>query len=227
MGAIRRLLYPALSRTLRALKGPVAGAFHILYYDSPATTWMNTTWMGVPILKNPLDLWIYQEIIFETQPDLLIESGTYKGGSALYFANLFDLLGRGAVVSLDITEYPGRPVHPRIVYLTVSSVSPRAIELVRQHIRPGMKVMVSLDSLHAKDHVLRELHLYSELVTAGQYLVVEDTDVNGHPVAPDHGSGPMEAVEAFLASSPAFTADRDREKFLLTFHPKGFLRRRG
>jgi cephalosporin hydroxylase len=226
MGAIRRLLYPTLSRALRAMGGPVTQAFHILYYESAGKTWENTRWMGVPILKNPLDLWIYQEIIFETKPDLLIECGTYKGGSALYFAHLFDLLGRGGVISIDVFDYPDKPVHPRIQYLIASSISVGAVESVRDHIRPGMSVMVSLDSHHTKEHVLQELNLYSELVTAGQYLVVEDTNVNGHPVAPGHGGGPWEAVEEFLTANSSFKLDTDREKLLLTFHPGGFLRRR-
>ncbi len=86
--------------------------------------------------------------------------------------------------------------------------------------------MVILDSDHSRDHVLRELELYSPLVTPGCYLVVEDTNVNGHPVSPEFGPGPMEAVEAFLETTNDFEVDRSREKLLLTFNPSGYLRRR-
>ena len=85
--------------------------------------------------------------------------------------------------------------------------------------------MVILDSDHTRDHVLRELELYAPLVTPGSYLVVEDTNINGHPVAPEFGPGPMEAVEAFLETTDEFEVDRAREKLMLTFNPSGYLRR--
>ncbi len=83
-----------------------------------------------------------------------------------------------------------------------------------------------LDSDHRREHVLRELELYSRFVTPGCYLVVEDTNINGHPVAPTFGPGPMEAVRDFLASTDDFEVDHSREKLLLTFNPSGYLRRR-
>jgi cephalosporin hydroxylase len=87
-------------------------------------------------------------------------------------------------------------------------------------------VLVILDSDHSREHVLDELRLYAGLVTPGSYLVVEDTNVNGHPVFAEHGPGPMEALEAFLAETDEFEVDATREKFFLTFNPRGFLRKR-
>ena len=86
--------------------------------------------------------------------------------------------------------------------------------------------MVVLDSDHSREHVLRELELYAPLVTPGCYLVVEDTNVNGHPVSPGFGPGPMEAVGDYLRTTDDFEVDRGREKFMLTFNPSGYLRRR-
>jgi cephalosporin hydroxylase len=226
MPTLKQRFYPLLSRCIRCLRGPIARAFHILYYDSDTTTWKNTNWLGVTIRKNPMDLWIYQEIIFQQQPDVLIECGTFQGGSALYFASLFDLIGNGRVISLDIEDFPDKPPHARIEYLTLSSVSGEAAGIVKARIRPGERVMVCLDSNHAREHVLTELRIYGPMVTKGQYLVVEDTNINGHPVSPEFGPGPMEAVEAFLEENPEFVPRRDWEKFLLTFHPGGFLCRR-
>jgi cephalosporin hydroxylase len=87
-------------------------------------------------------------------------------------------------------------------------------------------VMAVLDSDHSYEHVLKELEAYGPLVTPGCYMIVEDTNVNGHPVVPDHGSGPAEAVETFLNESAFFDVDRDRERLLMTFNPGGYLRRR-
>lgn len=204
----------------------VTDAFHRLYYGSHDTTWKQTYWLGRTVQKCPLNLWAYQEILYETRPDLIVETGTYMGGSALFMASVCDLLGNGKVVSMDIVGRRGKPRHRRITYEIGSSVAPDVVARVRRRARRAKRVMVVLDSDHDRDHVLRELALYGALVTPGCYIVVEDTNVNGHPVLPGHGPGPMEAVEAFLQTTDAFEVDRSRKKLLLSFNPSGYLRRR-
>jgi cephalosporin hydroxylase len=210
-----------------SLQGTVAEQFHKLYYDlgEQGKTWMDTRWLGVPVGKIPFDLWIYQEILFETKPDLIIECGTSSGGSAYYLAGLMDLLGKGRIVTIDVVVCANLPAHPRIQYLTGSSISPEIVEMVKKNIQPGNSVMVILDSDHSAPHVLRELQIYSPLVTKGDYLIVEDSNLNGHPVWPAHGPGPMEAVQEFLATNNEFKIDKSREKFLVSFNPNGYLRR--
>jgi cephalosporin hydroxylase len=199
--------------------------FHELYYNSRQRTWKNTYWLGQRAEKCPLDLWVYQEILFETRPDVIIETGTAEGGTALFVASICDLLDTGTVVTVDIAEVPGRPAHPRIQYILGSSTDPATIEQVRERAHPERTGMVILDSNHSKEHVLQELHLYSAYVTPGAYLVVEDTNVNGNPIRPDFGPGPLEAVQQFLAEDGAFEVDTAREKFFMTFNPGGYLRR--
>jgi cephalosporin hydroxylase len=202
----------------------VTEAFHRLYYDT--AVWKDTYWLGVRTQKCPLDLWVYQELLHEARPDLVIETGTAHGGSALYLASICDLLRRGEVVTVDIHPVDGRPVHPRITYLAGSSTSEEVVARVEELARDRQCVLVILDSDHSREHVLDELRLYAGLVTPGSYLVVEDTNVNGHPVFAEHGPGPMEALEAFLAETDEFEVDATREKFFLTFNPRGFLRKR-
>lgn len=203
----------------------VIDAYHVWYVERFDWTAENRHWLGVPIWKFPLDMWVYQEIIYGTKPDVLIEAGTYKGGGTLFFASIFDLMKHGRVLSIDISPYPNRPQHERITYLLGSSTSNEVIQKVKDSIRPGERVMVSLDSDHHKAHVLNELRLYSNLVTVGNYLVVEDTHLNGHPVAPGSGPGPMEAVEEFLKTNSNYIQDRSREKFGVTMFPGGWLKR--
>jgi len=200
-------------------------AYHKWYYNHSAETWENTNWIGVHIEKCPLDAWTYQEVIYDTKPDVLVEAGTLMGGSAYYFASLFDLLKRGRVLTIDIEKFPGQPQHDRITYLLGSSTSDAIFQTVKNSIHPGEKVMVVLDSDHHKDHVLKELRLYSGLVTVGNYLVCEDTDINGHPVRSNFGPGPMEAVEEFLKTDSHFIQDRSREKFGVTLFPGGWLKK--
>jgi len=210
---------------LKTLDPVVWRLSNILYYQDGQHTWDNTTWLGVPLEKYPTDLFIYQEIISETKPDLIIEAGTYKGGSAFYFASLFDLLGHGRVVTIDIEDRPERPKHPRIEYLLMSSTSDEAVRRIKSEIRPDDRVMVSLDSNHTADHVFKELQIYAPMVSKQCYLVVEDTNINGHPVYGSFGPGPMEAVQKFMAGNKDFEIDRSREKFKLTVSPNGYLRR--
>lgn len=189
-------------------------------------TWKDTYWLGVRALKLPLDLWVYQEILYETRPDLIIETGTAGGGSALYLASICDLLGTGKVLSIDIDEkghvddsFSGeeRPSHPRIHYLLGSSTAPAIVEEVKREAEGAERTMVVLDSDHSEAHVYAELKAYAPLVTIGGYLVVEDTN--------SHRAGPMQAVQTFLEEDQRFEVDSAREKFLITFNPNGYLRR--
>jgi cephalosporin hydroxylase len=204
----------------------VVAEFHKLYYDGHKQqgTWYATKWLGVTAWKCPLDLWVYQEIVHELRPDLIVETGTAFGGSALYLASICDLIHHGQVVTSDVAEVPDRPSHDRITYLTGSSTSPAIVERVRS-MAAAKSVLVVLDSDHRREHVREELEAYAPLVGPGGYVIVEDTNVNGHPVLPDFGPGPMEAVTEFLGGHPEFALDRSREKYLLTFNPRGFLRR--
>jgi len=224
--ALRNILHYRMYISPKSEKD-VVSRFHKFYYDSNqfGKTYHDTFWLGVSALKCPLDLWVYQEIVYQTKPDWIIESGTYNGGSALFLASLCDLVRRGSIVTIDIEEKKDRPVHPRIQYLLGSSTAEETVRQVKRLLGPKDKVMVILDSNHEKAHVLSELRIYHSLVTKGCYLIVEDTNINGHPVLPEHGPGPMEALDEFLKENNDFFMDRDKEKFLLTFNPKGYLKK--
>lgn len=212
----------------RAAERNIVDQFHQLFSDAGNfnKAWSAITWLGVPIKKCPFDLWVYQEIITDVRPDFIIECGTAYGGSALFLASLCDLLHTGQVVTIDIEDVHGERTHPRIHYLLGSSTSEEIITRVQSLTAHATRVLVILDSDHHADHVLRELRLYSPLVTVDSYIIVEDTNMNGHPVSPNFGPGPMEAVTEFLKTETRFVIDRQREeKLLLTFNPKGYLKR--
>jgi cephalosporin hydroxylase len=205
--------------------GRIVRRFHRLYYTSSRRTWRNTFFLGVPVAKCPLDLWVYQEIVNEVRPDLIVETGTAHGGSTFYLAALCELVGRGRVVSVDIVARENLPRHPRVSYVVGSSIDTETFEQVKSHARPGESVLVILDSAHTCEHVLAELSLYGELVTPGSYLIVEDTNIHGHPVFRSHGPGPFEAVAEYLTRDARFSVDESREKFYMTFNPGGYLKR--
>jgi cephalosporin hydroxylase len=196
--------------------------YHRSFYDRGM--WI-TSWMGVEICKYPTDLFIYHEIIYKRKPDLIIETGTYRGGSAWFFASIMDMLGKGRILSIDVTDDPIRPAHPRITYLRGDSIDRSVFDTALRESDASDRVMVVLDSDHHEPHVAAELELYPNLVTPGDYLVVEDTNLNGHPVYPDHGPGPWEALQKFLSKDDRFTPDPECERFGLTSNPGGWLRR--
>ncbi len=223
--AVKRAIYRPRS-VGQSAERKIVREFHKLYYYAAHRTWKNNTfWLNVPTAKCPLDLWIYQEIIFETKPDIIVETGTAGGGSALFLSSICDLINCGQIITIDVNELPDQPQHKRIKYLIGSSTSEEIVEEVRSLIKPSDRVMVILDSDHSAEHVLREMNIYGGFVTNGSYLIVEDTNVNGHPVFRLHGAGPMEAVEQFVKAQTDFIVDRQREKFFMTFNPKGYLRR--
>jgi len=223
---LRGSIHRRLSHS-REYESNVVDTFHKLYFDGRAfnMTWRNTQWMGHAVLKCPLDLWHYQEILHEVRPDLIIETGTAFGGSALHMAHMCDILNHGRVITIDLDPKRGRPEHPRITYLQGSSVSPEIVAQVADAAKSVDRVMVVLDSDHSKDHVLAELRALAGLVTTGSYLIVEDTNLNGHPVDPQHGPGPMEALDDFLRERSEFVIDDRWEKFFLSFNPRGYLKR--
>jgi cephalosporin hydroxylase len=194
----------------------IAREFARLYYARYASTVFGTRFIGIQTLKYPTDLWVYQEII---------ETGTWHGGSALYLAMVCETIGHGHVITIDVDPGDPLPEHPRITYLRGSSTDPDVLMQVRAATVGAESVMVLLDSDHSREHVLAELSAYCDLVTPGGYMVVEDTNVNGHPVHPGHGPGPAEAVAEFLRTDARFHVDSSRERFLITANPGGFLRR--
>jgi cephalosporin hydroxylase len=203
-------------------KQTVDDFYHLYMSATPngRTILHQTRWMNVPCFKLPQDLFVYQDIICETKPDLIIETGTFLGGSALFLAHMLDLVGKGRVVSIDIKKLP-RPQHPRIQYLHGSSTD---LALVQDLIadNPNQNIMVILDSDHRQAHVEKELELFAPHVSLNGYLIVEDTHLEK---TPEFGAGPIEAVRAFLPHHPEFVVDSSREKFLLSFNAGGYLKR--
>ena len=185
--------------------------------------WMGTFWLGHHVYKCPTDLWMYQELLHLIRPDLIIETGTFSGGSALFLATMCDLIDTGRIVTIDVDPQPDLPQHPRIKYIKGSSVAPEVLDEVREEASGEERVMGILDSDHTKGHVLEELRAYWPFVTEGCHLIVEDTRAK---LLPGHGPGPDEAIVEFLQENDSFVVDNMCEKFMLTFNPGGYLRRR-
>ncbi len=205
--------------------------YHLWYYSN--RIWDTTTWVGVKTLKSPSDMWNYQEILSILNPSLVIEFGTRFGGSALFFAGVMRQLGnRFKVLSVDIdssniSERTRRD--PDVELLTLSSVDPQVAERIAVLRRdyPG-PAFVILDSDHTEAHVLAEMTLLRPLLVRGDYMIVEDSNINGHPVYPSFGPGPFEAMEKYFRQYPNdYEYDSKREsKFGFAFATNGFLIRR-
>ena len=199
----------------------------------------NFTWLGRPIIQFPQDIVGMQEIIWQTKPDLVIETGIAHGGSLIFYASMMELLGgSGEVLGIDIDirehnriEIEKHPMFKRITMIQGSSTDEDIVQQVYNFAKDKKQILVALDSNHTHNHVLKELQCYSPLVTRGSYLVVFDTSIEDMPEGSfpdrpwDKGNNPKTAVWEFLRMTDRFKIDRGIEnKLLITEAPDGYLK---
>jgi cephalosporin hydroxylase len=203
------------------------------------------SWLGRPMIQLPEDVLRLQEIIYQLQPDVIIETGVAHGGSLVFLASLCALIGKGRVIGVDIEIRPhnreaieAHPLRPFISLIEGSSTNPRILAQIEAMIRPGERVIVLLDSNHSYGHVSDELRLYAELVTPGSYLVVQDGIMNdlwdvpgGRPDwahdNPAHAASDFVASRAdFILEPPAWAFNESPLRAGLTYCPAGWLKKR-
>lgn len=198
----------------------------------------NFSWLGRPVIQYPQDMIAMQEIIWRVQPDLIIETGIAHGGSLIYYSSILELIGKGEVlgIDVDIRSHNRKAIEEhrmfkRITMIEGSSVSDIVYEQVKESSRGKKTVLVCLDSNHTSDHVLKELRMYSALVTKGSYLIVFDTVIEDLPDAMhsdrpwNRQNNPKTAVREFLKENDRFDIDKSIEdKLLITVAPDGYLK---
>ncbi len=185
-----------------------------------------TRYFGVWTVKNPFDSWVYQEIIYETKPDVIVEIGNFHGGSTLFLAHLCDLLGKGRVIGIDLSHEAVLKFikkHPRITFIEGDAC--QKLQDVQKLISKDERVLVIEDSSHTYENTLNVLRIYSALIKPGDYFIVEDSILH-HGIDYGPNPGPYEAIETFINENNDFEIDRDREHFYITSNPKGYLRRK-
>jgi cephalosporin hydroxylase len=212
------------------LERVVTTIFHTMFYSSDHT-WNRgfTKWLGHVIYQNPMDMVMFQEVIWNTAPDVIIETGSYYGGNALFFASIMERYNKkGRVISIDTQEHcEPTAKHPQVTFIKGDCLSKDTVKQVKGMIGKTDMVMVVLDSEHSEKHVLAELELYAPLVSYDMYLVVCDTNLGGNPISlvGNNDRGPTGALKKFQKSHPEFVHNEWCERFFMTFHPNGWLRR--
>lgn len=186
----------------------------------------NSTYFGIPILKCPLDFFVYHELIYSIKPDVIVEIGNYYGGSTLALAHLLDNIGKGKLIAVDKNHsriHESVKKHPRISMIEGDAIS--SFEKVKKLIKMTDKVLIIEDSSHKYNDTLEILRRYSNLVSIGSYLIVEDS-IFHHGVKVGAKPGAYEAIETFIKESKNFEIDREKERFIITWNPKGYLKRK-
>ncbi len=195
------------------------------------------TWLGIPIIQFPDDILMMQELIWKIRPDVIVETGVAHGGSAIFHASLLELLGKGKVIAVDIEirkynrlAINSHPMSKRITLIEGSSIDEGIVAEVKEKIRKDDRVLVVLDSNHSYAHVLKEMEIYSGIVSSGSYLVAMDGaqglvwDIpNGKPEWKD--DNPLRAINDFIERHKEFEVDDYYSRMKVTSNPKGFLRR--
>ncbi len=193
-----------------------------LYSDEHTTRLATTRQSAENTVKIHEDLERYRRIITDTQPEVLVESGTWQGGAAVWFARLgLD------VITVDLKPYVTHENQVRggesVTWLLGDSTSTRIVDRI-QRLTTGRRTMVVLDSDHRADHVRREIELYTPLVSSGCYLVVEDGVVEW--MLDETYEGPLHAIQTHLVDNPTWYRDLEIEKLhLVTMHLAGWWRK--
>lgn len=201
-------------------------------------------WMGRPVIQLPEDMIRLQEVIYTLKPDVLVETGVAHGGSLIFYASLFEAMGKGRVIGIDIEirkhnreAIEAHEMFKRIDLIEGSSTAPETLDQVKALIKPGEKVLVVLDSNHTRDHVLDELKLYGELIEVGSYVVATDgimAQVKGGPRTGDDWdwNNPQRAVhdfvtqdKRFIVEEPAFPFNEGTVTERVTYWPDAFVKR--
>jgi cephalosporin hydroxylase len=201
--------------------------FHYIWWQSK-NTWPRNKFLGYEILQCPFDLQIYQELIFSSKPEFILQTGICGGGSIVYFSSILDLMGASndvKVIGVDIelSKEAKDIKNGRVILFNGSSTSDEVVSKIKDYTQ-GKKGIIILDSDHSETHVLNELSIYKDFVQKGCYLVVEDTNLNGNPVHPNFGPGPYEAVKKFLLENKDFRQDNQLwKRNLFSFHQYGWL----
>jgi cephalosporin hydroxylase len=195
------------------------------------------TWLGRPIIQFGSDMIMLQELIWEVKPDIFIETGIAHGGSLIYTASLFEMIGNGRVIGIDIdirehnkVAILAHPMFKRISMIEGSSVADSTILALEKQLESGKKIMVMLDSNHSREHVLNEINLYSKYIPVGSYLIVQDGAQKWVADIPRGKAewmddNPLNAIDDFLKVNSDFVVDETYTRLGITQSPKGFLKR--
>jgi cephalosporin hydroxylase len=184
------------------------------------------TYRGIKMIKNPFDYLLYQMIINEVKPDLIVEIGTNHGGTALYMSDMLDLIGKGEIHTIDITEYPmdERVLNNKRIKRFLGGYQSYDLK----NCEGFETILVIDDGSHLYEHTLEILQKFQNIVTTNSYFIVEDGALIHIGLTKDYGGGPVRAIEEFLTTNDKYIIDRkwcDLFGKNATFNTNGFLKK--
>lgn len=185
----------------------------------------NVTYRGIKAIRCPFDYVIYQMILHEVQPDLVIEIGTRFGGGALYLADLLEKQGSGVVHAIDVVDNVDSRLkgNERIQFFFDGW---QKYDL--NNTKGFNKILVIEDASHMYEDSIGVLNKFHSIVSKESYLIVEDGIINALGLESKYNGGPLKAIREFLPNHPEFVVDRkwcDLFGKNATFNVNGYLKR--
>jgi cephalosporin hydroxylase len=188
---------------------------------------LNTKYRGIEMYKSPFDFMIYQMIVNEVMPDLIIEIGTFKGGGALYFADLLDQIGKGIVHTINILDDINDPLvlNNKRIKRFVHGYQNYDITLAQSF----EKILIVDDGSHQSYDVLDAFNKLNSLVSKGSYYIIEDGILSELGYADSYNGGPLKIMDTIIDNNLHFEVDRKWCDFYgknVTFNPDGYLKKK-
>ncbi|MBI3435043.1 MAG: class I SAM-dependent methyltransferase [Proteobacteria bacterium] len=191
---------------------------------------MQYRYRGLPMLKSPFEVALYQELLWEAAPRTVIEIGSYLGTSALWFADMLALRGEaGLVVSIDVN--PPEPSFTRADIRFLRGDARRLGDVLPPALIANLRrpLLVVEDASHRPDSTLAVLRFFDPILQPGEYIIVEDALVTDLGAAHRFAGGPGLGISQFLAErATRYEIDTrycDRFGHNVTGNPNGYLRR--
>jgi len=182
---------------------------------------------GCMMTKLPCDMFIYPDIIYQFKPEIIVEIGTQRGTSAIYFADLLKDNG-GKILTIDI-NFPNNK--------TLNEFKDKNITFIRGDINDSetikqiiefckeKKCLVIDDGSHNQNDVYSAFKSLNHLIPNYGFYIIEDGMTNSIVKPWNKDLQPNVGINKILKDYSNFKLYRDYDIFIFSTVFKGILQK--